>query len=105
MQDSLVEARAGAEFTIELRSNATTGYRWMLADSLDATRVAHLRDVYVADPAPEGMVGSGGRETWTFRALAPGETTIVMRYARPWEPPTSAATRAVFWVRVHPAAQ
>ena len=36
--------------------------------------------------APETeMVGAGGQEVWTFKAIEPGETTIDMEYVRPWE--------------------
>lgn len=89
-----IETRAGQEFTIVLRSNRTTGYSWMLADSLDARLVALVRDDYLADPAPAGIAGSGGRERWTFRALTPGETVIQMKYARAWEQPSPGVETA-----------
>ena len=37
------------------------------------------------------MVGAGGVENWTFKALAKGETTISMEYSRPWEGGEKAA--------------
>jgi inhibitor of cysteine peptidase len=101
-QDSVIQARVGQEFTIELRANATTGYSWALADSLQQGTLALVRDEYVADPAPAGMAGSGGRERWTFRALSPGETTIYMRYARSWEASSPAAETARFRVVIRP---
>lgn len=101
-QDSVIRARAGEEFTITLRANATTGYSWALADSLDARLLAYVRNDYLADPAPAGTVGSGGRERWTFRALAPGETSIFLRYARSWEQPLAGAAAATFHVVIRP---
>jgi len=31
------------------------------------------------------MVGTGGKEVWTFEGVRPGETTIDLEYVRPWE--------------------
>lgn len=101
-RDSVIRARVGEEFTVTLRANATTGYSWALADSLDPALLAHVRNDYVPDPAPQGMVGSGGHERWTFRALAAGETSIFLRYARAWEHRSAAAATAAFRVVIRP---
>jgi len=44
----------------------------------------------------------GGRETvtWTFRALATGETRIEMNYARPWEKEAPPARTHVFKLKI-----
>jgi formylglycine-generating enzyme required for sulfatase activity len=39
--------------------------------------------LYVA--ANPVVVGGGGTETWTFRAIAPGSATLTFEYKRPWE--------------------
>jgi inhibitor of cysteine peptidase len=31
------------------------------------------------------MVGAGGTEIWTFRAVRKGKTTLTLGYVRPWE--------------------
>ena len=100
-QDSVIRARVGEEFTIPLQANATTGYRWMLADSLDASLLTLVRNVYVADPNPERRVGAGGREEWVFAPLAPGETSIWLRYAR--SAGGTSPREAVFRVVIRPA--
>lgn len=96
-QDSVVHARVGEEFTLVLQSNATTGYRWMLADSLDESLLRLVDQRYVPDPNPEQRVGAGGREAWVFAAVAPGEAGIRLRYARAagGPAPRSAAFRVV----------
>jgi inhibitor of cysteine peptidase len=69
----------GSDFAIRLASNATTGYRWELHTPPDSA-VVNLRDSrYDGPDAP--LVGAGGHEVWTFHAVAPGQTTIGLRYA------------------------
>ena len=76
----------GDTIRVSLRSNRTTGYSW--AENKEKTDAKVLKSdggSYETNPHPEGMVGVGGVETWTFTALAPGKTEIVLGYARPWE--------------------
>jgi predicted secreted protein len=47
------------------------------------------------------MVGAGGKEIWTFKALGSGKTTIDMEYVRPWEKRVEPVDRANFLVNVH----
>jgi predicted secreted protein len=80
-----IEARAGSDVTLALKSNQSTGYQWVLVDSaaLGPLRLAaksyevprHLRD----------RGGAGGTERWTFRAPAAGEGVVSLIYVRPWE--------------------
>ncbi len=93
---SPVQVKAGEEFEVVLESNPTTGYQWQLADPAMGGIVALVSSTYRPDPAPPGMVGSGGKEHWVFRGLKPGETTVSLVYARPWEkdaPDTSETFR------------
>jgi inhibitor of cysteine peptidase len=94
-QDSVIQARVGEEFTVTLQSNPTTGYRWMLADSLDPGMLRLASRTYVARQPV--AVGSGGHERITFAPLAPGRTTVRLRYARHGQPssPRTAAFRVV----------
>ncbi len=51
--------------------------------------------------APQnGMLGQGGTETWTFKAVGKGTQTIRMEYMRPWEKNTPPAKTQVFHVTV-----
>lgn len=87
-----IRVQQGAEFQIRLESNATTGYQWVLADSLRGP-VRLVGSEYVA-PAQQNppAAGAGGHERWTFRAASPGEAVISLVYARPWEKPISGDT-------------
>jgi inhibitor of cysteine peptidase len=92
--DAPIEVAAGKEFSISLKSNPTTGYRWQLAKPADETMLKLVKSGYQADPHPAGMVGVGGKEVWTFNAVNPGKTTLEFKYVRSWEkdkPPAQTA--------------
>jgi inhibitor of cysteine peptidase len=95
----VIQARVGEEFVITLQSNPSTGYRWMLADSLDPMLRLQAQTYVPQQPV---RPGSGGHQRLTFTALAAGETTIRLRYQRHVQ--RSAPRRAEFRVRIHPAA-
>ena len=83
---STIEMTVGGTLVITLESNPTTGFSWALVANSDETVVGEVDHEYVADETGETpMVGSGGVENWTFKALAKGESTISMEYSRPWE--------------------
>jgi inhibitor of cysteine peptidase len=73
--------KAGETFDLAVPSNPSTGYHWDIVPELDANLVEFAGQNYFADQpvAP----GSGGMEVWTFRAINPGETTIVLGYYPP----------------------
>ena len=73
-------------FTLTLKSNATTGYRWLLADyNPNMFQVAGA--TYVAPN--NKLVGAPGYEKWVFKLNAnnygiPIVSKIKMQYAQPW---------------------
>jgi len=78
-----IKARPGEVFVIKLESNPTTGYGWQLKGSLDPKVVKFMSTQYV--PAKTNLVGSGGIETWTFKAIKRGCAKITLQYLRSWE--------------------
>ncbi len=88
--------KVGQEFTIRLQSNATTGYKWQFAKPPDENFLKLLRSDY-KHPASK-LVGAGGEEIWTFKALTEGKTTIELNYVRPWEKDTKPAQSTNFVV-------
>lgn len=76
-----VTLRPGGKLNLKLDSNPTTGYYWYLKD-IDASLVDQISEGYFADPAPEGMVGSGGHQMLVFEALATGKADLVLSYER-----------------------
>jgi len=76
-----VQVDVGESFDIVLASNPTRGYRWE-AVGLDGELLA--MDDSAHDPESD-LLGAGGAETLTFRALRAGETTLTPVNHRPWE--------------------
>jgi inhibitor of cysteine peptidase len=80
-----IEVAAGDLLVITLESNPTTGFGWQLS-GIDEDLLALIESRYEpGENAEQGMVGAGGNEVWTFKALTTGVTTISMEYSRPWE--------------------
>lgn len=76
-----ITLRPGGKLELKLYSNPTTGYFWYLKD-IDASKIDQLSDGYFADPAPEGITGSGGHQMFVFEALATGNSKLVLSYER-----------------------
>lgn len=79
-----VQVAVGGLLTVTLESNPTTGFQWELASIGDQAVLEKVANTYEG-PEAEGLVGAGGKEVWTFRALKKGRSTISMEYSRPWE--------------------
>ncbi len=79
-----VEIAVGGTLTVTLESNPTTGFQWELASISDQAVLEKQSNTFET-PEDTGMVGSPGKEVWTFRALKKGTSTISMEYGRPWE--------------------
>jgi inhibitor of cysteine peptidase len=77
----LITVKAGETFDLVVPSNPSTGYRWDIIPELDETRIEFIAQDYVAEEPV--IPGSGGVDVWTFRALSPGDTTIVLGYYPP----------------------
>ena len=78
-----IRAAPGAEFQVSLKSNQSTGYRWVLADSAALGAVRVVGTDYRVPRELRDRDGAGGAERWTFQALRPGESTVVLTYMGP----------------------
>jgi len=94
-----LEVTAGQEFSITLASNATTGYHWELASPLNEAMVQLVASEY-KNPETK-LVGVGGQEIWTFRAIGQGHTLINLKYVRSWEKDVAPVKTASYMVIVH----
>lgn len=84
--DQEIEVEVGELLVVTLESNPTTGFGWQLSGSFDEGLLALIDSRYEpGENTEQGMVGAGGSEVWTFKALATGETKISLEYSRPWE--------------------
>lgn len=76
-----LEVTAGETFDIVIEANPTTGFEWRLVGTLDEAVVQFVAQEYEADrPISEG---SGGMDVWTFQAVAPGTSQIVLGHFPP----------------------
>jgi inhibitor of cysteine peptidase len=79
-----INAKIGDIFTITLPSNQTTGYRWQISEFTSGI-VQLEKDEYKRAENTRGLVGAGGEQIWTFKAVGAGTVTIHFEYARSWE--------------------
>jgi len=95
---AVLKLNTGDEFIIMLASNRTTGYEWQIDRPIDGNKVEQKSLVYVPDQT--GLVGSGGKEEWKFKALKAGRSQISFKYVRPWEKGVKPADKKVFDVDI-----
>jgi len=79
------EVAVDDSFTVTLCSNPSTGFLWSESAQISDQTVLQQADHKFVPPEDQELVGAGGEEVWTFRALNKGESTISMEYSRPWE--------------------
>lgn len=89
-----IEVRPGSEFTIVLESNPTTGYGWKISDDLDKTKLVVTEVRHRQDK--KKLLGSPGKDFWTFRTLNEGTAAIAFEYVRPWEKDVPPVKRSIF---------
>lgn len=98
-----INIKEGENFEITLDSNPSTGFSWEIAEELDGTIIEEVDNVYGSSNADNNdrppMVGAGGKEVWTFKALKKGETTIKMKYCQSFNADNPAEVRSIL-VRV-----
>jgi inhibitor of cysteine peptidase len=79
-KDERIVAKVGDVFSLELESNPTTGYQWL--PSIDSDKVELLDRSF---KSAGNQIGSSGKEVFTFKTLAAGDSTIRLNYKRSWE--------------------
>jgi inhibitor of cysteine peptidase len=89
-----IKATVGKEFVITLDANATTGYEWQLAAPIDDKLINLVSSEYV--PYETGLVGSGGKSVWTFKAIQAGKAQISFKYIRSWEKDITPENRVMY---------
>jgi predicted secreted protein len=94
---STITLAVGDTIKVVLEGNPTTGYGWTAAlTPADSGIIQQVGEpTYVPDSVPSGIVGAGGTYTFTFKALAVGQVSLKLAYARPWESVPPLQTFAV----------
>ena len=98
-----VTVPVSGRLSVSLDSNPTTGFGWSIA-TIDTSILENTDLEYVQDPAPPGVTGVGGTETWEFTARAVGTSTLRLEYSRSWETEEPPSRTFQVTVEVVPAA-
>jgi inhibitor of cysteine peptidase len=88
-----VTVAQGQSFTITLRSNPSTGYRW--EPQYDRAALSLIDSVFISDPNPHNLVGVPGSQVFTFQGLAKGTTAITFNNVSPSQIVTEQTTYTV----------
>ena len=92
-----IKVKVGQDFALKMESNPTTGYGWRCSKALDGKVIQFVTNAFI--PPDSKLMGAGGHEVWTFKAIGGGQAEISMKYIRPWEKDQPARTN-VFTVIV-----
>lgn len=76
---------SGDEFVLELGSNPSTGYSWVVAD--DSVVMVDLIDERLDEPDTD-LVGVSGIQHFVFEAVERGAGVLRLEYVRPFEDPS-----------------
>lgn len=90
----LVEVRVGEVLVVRAGSNPSTGYGWEWDQAAASGVLVQEGETSMAGMQP--IPGSGGTQTWRFRAVAPGQGELHLDYLRPWEK-DQAPARTLRW--------
>ena len=67
------------------RIKSTKGYNSFLKDPSDESTVSIIRPEFTESKNDEELVGSGGYEIFSIKAISKGEAEIIIDYKRPWK--------------------
>ncbi len=94
-----MEVKNNSEFKIELRATLGTGNQWMLEDSLDKNYLALVRSTIVTDSTE--MAAKPDLQTFVFKTLQTGSSSISFVYKRPWKKNADAnAERKKYFIKI-----
>jgi inhibitor of cysteine peptidase len=78
--------KPGAEFEAVVATNPSTGFTWVWPNGGAGTVIEPVGTPrFDRDVEDAIRTGSGGSETWRFRAVRPGRETVRLEYRRAWE--------------------
>ena len=75
----------GDTVVITLGSNPTTGFTWPDIVQIGDEEILRQTSHEFISPEQTGTVGSAGKDTWTFKTLKKGTSSIAMEYSQPWD--------------------
>lgn len=94
-----VTLKPGDVLNLTLNSNPSTGYTWHVTQN-DEKILLQLGEPQFSFGNQTPMPGASGAETFQFKALSKGTTTLTLVYLRPWETNVTPTPRDQFSVNV-----
>lgn len=79
---AVVNATPGDRIVVRLPENASTGYQWSVAELGAAVEIESDELLLPGTQAP----GAAGQRVLRLRPRGPGQTRVVLRLQRRWEP-------------------
>ncbi len=95
-----VTLKVGDTLRVQLPSNPSTGYSWQVSQDDKAILAPVGEPQFDLGPNVTPIPGRGGTETFTFKAVAAGETTLTLIYVRPWETNVTPTPNDTFTLNV-----
>eukprot|EP00826_Nyctotherus_ovalis_P030183 TRINITY_DN2400_c0_g1_i2.p1 TRINITY_DN2400_c0_g1~~TRINITY_DN2400_c0_g1_i2.p1 ORF type:complete len:138 (-),score=9.70 TRINITY_DN2400_c0_g1_i2:46-459(-) len=85
----ILRVKAGHKFMIELTSNPTTGYSWIVTNPKKFRTLKFMSDTergeQIVPKVPQGHVGAAGVQHFIFYPKRRGTEVVKLEYKRPWE--------------------
>lgn len=95
---SNISVKRGQEYTLNLNSNASTGYSWSVNDTYDKNVVVVVSHGYKGTNTTK--LGASGKELWKIKGTGRGTTKLEFTYARQWEKPAGELDHKTFTITV-----
>jgi len=90
--------KLGETFELEFQSNPSTGFEWF--EQHDTTVLQLVSSKYRQN-SNNRIVGNPGTQTFVFKAVGKGKTTIEFVYKRSWEKDIPPAKKVLYRVEVY----
>ena len=91
-QNSEFTVKSGDLFLIEVESNPSTGYRWIVVNRKQLSKCIQIVKEQVFPTQMEnGRVGAPGKQQWQVKTSCPVVQELQFEYRRSWEAITTPA--------------
>lgn len=78
-----ISLKTGEQMRIDLRSNISTGYKWLEEELPDIETLSLDNSRFVGGNSK--LIGSSNTRSWLFSATGQGSGIIALVYTQPWD--------------------
>lgn len=93
-----ISVNLGQTLNFAMESNPTTGYQWFVKYD---NKMLQLVQEKFSEKGSKNIVGAPGIQSFIFKTIKKGETSIEFNYKRQWETDKPPAKKIVYNVRVN----